>query len=551
MRPLHFLFALLLLPLLSLHAQTIPAWELVLDSSGGPGNYWAGIAAADTRHFMLAGYGHDTWTVMQSSDAGASWTPSLSTPAGDLVQVRAVAYPTPKLLVMLWDSTLNSRLSGVNVVYDYTTYVLRSSDGGASWEQVMVGEPLRDRRSAHLRMTGPTTGYLVQWGKTTESVDHLWRTVDGGASWNEVSLPPGLLGVLDMAVLGDSALILYNFSTVARTSDSGATWETFPSTLPPTPMGISFATPAVGYAAGSRSTGLGDQVAGMVYRTNDGGRTWTKLLDTMINGNGLRFVRCVDTLNAIVTGGAGVFRTRDGGASWSLEATPTNGVYKTALGTFAMPAVDTIVGYGSAFVLRSVGGTTLAATAIVKPEKDTATTAQMMLLSWLSIGGAKGYHLQVLERDTYSFPEPPPIFDTALFVDNATVSDTVWLLTNLKPGKEYIARVRGVMGASQSSWSDLRWIEVSGEVSSVEHESLSSALKRIVVQRGTQRTIPLPQGWSGTGWSLTDASGRRVAGGMLSGNTTISIDTRSLPPGLYFLRGSDRSGTALSLLVVP
>ncbi len=186
--------------------------------------------------------------------------------------------------------------------------VCRSTDGGRSWKRLTGGQwrSLGDlaRRGADL------------W---TTAGDRLLRSSDGGASWSAATVVDGAsLNALafsesDAWSVGDGGLVL-------RSADDGASWGRL---APPTDQQLrSVAAPAPGVAwvAGADST---------LLTTDDGGLSWRRSLSPPDD------LFCVEFLDAERgwTGGGGpygesaavVWRTTDGGSSWQSASLPSWG----------------------------------------------------------------------------------------------------------------------------------------------------------------------------------------------------------------------------------
>ncbi len=527
--------ATLIFPLLilsfSMHAQTIPQWDVAIDSSANNSMYWRDVAAADARHHVIVGFADDTWSVLRSVDAGESWSHVLATPARDSVQVRAIAHPSADVILLLCDSTFNRGLSGLDIRYDYTTFVLRSSDGGSSWQRIPVGSRFRTRQSRTIRMASPSIGYIVQLASEGESTDRFWKTIDGGATWIELPLPTSFLATLDMAVAG-STVVLRSATTIARSENVGGSWETFASTLPMRLYSLDFPSSMNGFAAGARGTGKGDEATAEVFRTVDGGRTWQSVFDSLTNGSGLRSIRFADLFNGIAVGGGGIFRTNDGGTTWRNEATPIYNSSEIAIGSLAMTGRDTIVGVGLKWVLRYAGKSTLATPRITVPSVSITTNASSLRLEWTPIIGSDRYELQVVQRDSVPELTPPPPFIAPFFVEQTTV-DTAYMINGLTVGKEYIARVRANGSSMTSSWSALRFILAAG-TATVREEVRNGRTMQVMMRHGDQWMGMIEGLKENADYMIIDLLGRTVMHGSCDSKRLL-ITSGELAPGAYLI----------------
>jgi hypothetical protein len=103
---------------------------------------------------------------------------------------------------------------------------LRSTDGGASWQAIALGQQLT--KSALLAPANDTTAVLEPSGQ-----GQLLRTTDGGATWKAVAAPAGntsftWLGFTDAATLsglGPSGAGQGGSNELWRSSDGGTTWS--------------------------------------------------------------------------------------------------------------------------------------------------------------------------------------------------------------------------------------------------------------------------------------------------------------------------------------
>jgi photosystem II stability/assembly factor-like uncharacterized protein len=179
------------------------------------------------------------------------------------------------------------------------------------------------------------------WAVTQDSI---LRTTDGGKTWGDVT-PAALRG--QGAPMNGSFVDTSHADLIAAdpqnpdhgnffaTQDGGLTWT---SAAAPFGMGwLRFLDPQTGFALASLEIGAGQNPVA-IYHTADAGQTWTQLFtddpqktpeeNGLPSGgikNGLAFA---DAANGWVTGSEPVdglvylYRTQDGGKTWSLQAVP-------------------------------------------------------------------------------------------------------------------------------------------------------------------------------------------------------------------------------------
>jgi photosystem II stability/assembly factor-like uncharacterized protein len=188
------------------------------------------------------------------------------------------------------------------------------------------------------------------WGIAANDGGKILRTLDGGTNWLNVT-PPDLTGIgysTSMSLLDNHiAWVLVpnmDFYTgrLYRTSDGGLTW-----TSADVPFGgarIQFLDANTGRALADRGAGLGSNSVEM-FQTADGGATWSSVFHndpTRSNSNdslplsGIKNgITYLDANTGWVTGSRPVggevylFVTLDGGASWAAQSIPLPAGYES------------------------------------------------------------------------------------------------------------------------------------------------------------------------------------------------------------------------------
>jgi hypothetical protein len=250
--------------------------------------------------------------VQRSTDGGLTFTPLASPP---MVNVASLSGSASRLY-----------LGGDTGPYS-------STDGGTTWVPANAG-----LRAGHITSVAvsPGTSAVVLAGN---DAGELHRSADGGATWTRVAYLPGQSLQKILFVPGTPARVyLVNGGYLMASTDAGVTW----SDLPGSPPGIGSAAlcrqvPATLWVSDSNGTG--------VWRSTDSGATWTRVYtrprNTVMSGEVA--ADAADPLVGYMTmidyapGGAatGLYRTQDGGATWTkltvsawaarLSAGPTAG----------------------------------------------------------------------------------------------------------------------------------------------------------------------------------------------------------------------------------
>ncbi len=206
----------------------------------------------------------------------------------------------------------------------------------------------------YIHMLDASTGWAIGgFGKGSDlSGDHVFKTADSGRTWTDVTPPQHLLDestrltALGFFSSASSAWVTYSradsrpmpASVVWRTQDGGNTWQASQdldlSSLTEyyMPSDLLFVGDQNGWFLSHVGAGMNhDYVA--LFHTQDGGQTWTRLLDPYNDGGiqscsktGLSFL---DAQQGWLTGdcngvapGVLLFRTTDSGSSWQPVELP-------------------------------------------------------------------------------------------------------------------------------------------------------------------------------------------------------------------------------------
>src|SRR3990170_5797586 len=170
-------------------------------------------------------------------------------------------------------------------------HILRTSDGGQTWEDVTPPEPVGEENRLLLgSYLNPQTAW-VAYDPGTDSVlgAVLWRTTDGGDTWQPsepIRLSAGYFISADAAfinlevgwllVQADSGM-MHETVALLRTQDGGQTWEVL---IDPLDEELSLVCPTKGITFVDEQTGWWMQDCGgttemfALRRTTNGGETW-------------------------------------------------------------------------------------------------------------------------------------------------------------------------------------------------------------------------------------------------------------------------------------
>ena len=186
--------------------------------------------------------------------------------------------------------------------------ILKTHDRGLTWEPRDTGVSTHFR-SVHF--TDQNTGWLAAapWG-TPDMDGYVLKTTDGGDSWEiKMTEPSNAVFFVDT----DSGCV-GSIGGVYRTTDGGDTWQFVDMGAPRAISQIFFVNTLTGWAVCQE---------GFMAKTIDGGQTWVQQpYGTDRDISDVFFLD--ENLGWYVTGEpATIATTRDGGVTWTFQTCPT------------------------------------------------------------------------------------------------------------------------------------------------------------------------------------------------------------------------------------
>lgn len=240
-------------------------------------------------------------------------------------------------------SGVTARLRGVSAVSNRVAWasgagstVLRTTDGGASWQKLMVTTDAVDFRDVDA--IDERTAYVLSIGNGPAS--RIYKTDDAGVTWTlqfKNEDPKAFYDAMSFwdaahgIVIGDS---IDGKFCILTTENGGRDWVRVPANaLPPAlPNEGAFAASGTNIAIFGKSDawiGTGAAAKARVLYTHDRGRTW-KVADTPLAAGGSAGIFSVafrDAKHGVVVGGDytkekealnNLAATSDGGVTWTL-----------------------------------------------------------------------------------------------------------------------------------------------------------------------------------------------------------------------------------------
>lgn len=292
--------------------------------------------------------------IFKSVDGGVTWTKANTGMAGTNISALAIDPVHPQTLYAATGNTFGTA----------TSSVYKTVDGGNHWTLVdtAANQPFQ------LAVDAQNPNVVFEVAATVR------KTTDGGATWNAVTFP-GTVRVLVLdphksgGILAVSNPVFCGFfcpnnqpAYLYKSTDGGATWTQIP--MSSTPLG-----PAGFGLTVDGSTNPATVYDGLAFRSDDFGVSWNAI--TQPPGVDLSAsVVTVDSSGALYTAGtAGVFVSRDRGATWALAGgfthAPKNGAYG--------PGVTALFAAGGAGTLFAITNQVATAGFVTKLSADGAS----------------------------------------------------------------------------------------------------------------------------------------------------------------------------------
>ena len=295
-----------------------PAIGAIRVAPSNPDVVYVGTGSDGLRSNIITGKG-----VYRSDDAGRSWRFLGLKESGHVGAIEVhPTNPNVAFVAAIGQAFTKNRERGL----------YRTTDGGATWTNVLFVSDSTGAVDVEFKPDDPTTLYAAMWRAERKpwtiisgAMDEggVWKSTDGGTSWRRLQggLPTGLIGKIDLAVSPAAPNRVYALveaprpkGGLYRSDDAGATW-----TLVNTTAGL-LARPFYYTNVDADPTN-----ADVVYVNNesffkstDGGKSFT-VLATPHGDNHDMWINPDDPDIWVQSNDGGANVTLDGGRTWSTQ----------------------------------------------------------------------------------------------------------------------------------------------------------------------------------------------------------------------------------------
>lgn len=213
----------------------------------------------------------------------------------------------------------------------YSIGILKSTDGGATWNATGLAWTVNQGRTIAKLLINPSNTSII----LAATSNGIYRSTNAGTTWTQVSTATGMK---DMEFKPTDPQTVYACSNkLYKSTDGGVTWTQITSGLPAstsvdrfaiavTPANVAYVYILAGNASNNGFYGL--------YRSTDSGTTFTtrsttpNLLGWNSTGNDtggqswydLSVAASPTNADVVVTGGVNIWRSTNGGTSWTINA---------------------------------------------------------------------------------------------------------------------------------------------------------------------------------------------------------------------------------------
>jgi photosystem II stability/assembly factor-like uncharacterized protein len=296
-------------------------------SSIGPTNYAGRVLsiAWNPSNTNIIYVGSASGGLWKTTNGGTSWT-ALTDDLPSLAIGSVALDPNNSNIVYIGTGE-----GSFNVDAVFGAGVFKSTDGGSTWSTTGLSWSQSQNRAINKIIVDPNNSQII-YAACNSSVGGIYKSTNGGTSWTLYHTGD----VKDLEMHPDSSNVLYcangypwgtTSNGIYKSTNGGVTWTQLTSGLPAgsgvgrIELSICESTPTTIYAGYSQTISAGAGLYG-IYRSTNGGASWTLQATTpnMYAGQGWYnlVVQAHPTdANQVWSNGVDAYRSTNGGVSWS------------------------------------------------------------------------------------------------------------------------------------------------------------------------------------------------------------------------------------------
>jgi photosystem II stability/assembly factor-like uncharacterized protein len=271
--------------------------------------------------------------IWKTIDGGVVWTPIFDRVPVSSIGAIAVAPSKPEVIY-----TGTGDVSMVGGSVNMGDGIYKSTDAGGTWQHIGL-EDTEHIGNLWVDPRNPDVVVVAALGRTYSKNPQrgVFKTEDGGKTWRKVLYKDDTVGAVDLAFaaqdpkIGFAALWQHytnpghdrgaiessGFAGVYKTTDGGDTWTQLTEGLPSGRLGrIGVAVSADGRKVFAIVAGAGRGAGGGLFRSDDGGAHWSRSTqDPRIQGSGYFSRVFLDPKNSdvVYVAQTSLYRSEDGG----------------------------------------------------------------------------------------------------------------------------------------------------------------------------------------------------------------------------------------------
>ncbi len=289
-----------------------------------PNNIWIGSAAGGA------------WL---STDKGLTWDCKTNgIPSLGVTDIATVSSDENVIYIATGDGFGSA--GGVQTPISYSVGVMRSGDGGQTWQPTGLNWQTSNARLIRRLLVSPTNPEIL----VAATSQGIYRTINSGNTWSLVQ--NGNFYDIEYKPLDPTTLYASSTNIIYRSTNEGSSWQALSTGIPSSNNAIDRIALAVTpddpervYAVCSRgwAAGAGRGSFGGIYSSTNSGQNWQlkastpnilgRNLDGSDNNDGIQqgwydlsIAASPANANIVYIGGVNVWKSTTGGSSWAINA---------------------------------------------------------------------------------------------------------------------------------------------------------------------------------------------------------------------------------------